>query len=368
MSAPAGDGNNGRAPGPNGCRHQMLDLPKVTKIKIAGWIKSQGSGKVTFAAQFFDEKYTWNELVPLANLDTAQDWTQAEKEIEVPASATRVALALYVEGQACAWLDDVTLSATGAKVKVETASRSDKAPKEPKNTKLIPTTPAPGYYPDFPDAWMAFHDSLVKRAKEGNVEVLFLGDSFTQGWSTTGREYWDQHFAPLQAANFGIGGDKTGNVLWRIEKGELDGIRPKVVVLLIGVNNLWSGVNTAEEIGGGVRAIVEKIRTKLPETKVLVLGLLPMDPEPGSFNRFRGAQINPHLAKLDDGANVRYANLSSRFLQKTGAFLPGIYAADNVHLTSKGYEILARELLPLVTAMSKESATVPGAVPVPAAR
>ena len=185
------------------------------------------------------------------------------------------------------------------------------------------------------------------------MDVLFLGDSLTQGWTSAGKELWDKTFAPLNAANFGIGGDKTGNVLWRLDQGEVDGLSPKVVVLMIGVNNLWSGKNTGEEIAGGIRAIVEKLRAKLPQSKVLLLGVLPIGDKLEDIGRIKAREINSYAAKFDDGAMVKFADLGAKLLQKNGKLLEDAYMPDHLHLTAKGYEVLAKDLLPLVTEMMK---------------
>src|SRR5262245_39310463 len=159
------------------------------------------------------------------------------------------------------------------------------------------------------DWWKKRHDRFVARAKEGGVDVLFLGDSITEGWESNGKKVWEDHFAPLKAANFGISGDRTQHVFWRITEGkELDGIDPKAAVLMIGTNN--AGSNTAKEIAEGVEAIVKELRRQKPKTKVLVLGVFPR----GGKRREKEQtevkaedlhpkikQINAILAKLDDG-------------------------------------------------------------------
>lgn len=332
---------------------QMLEVKPGLKLKIGGWIKSSEGAKVNFAAQFFDETFAWNEFVQIKFLEGEQDWQHAEKEITVPEKAVRMAIALYVDGVGRAWLDDVTLSAEGAVVEVKTPDLAPEPPKEPADPKLIPTTPLPGYFAEYPKAWMAFHESNLRRAARMNVDVLFLGDSITQGWGNAGKESWDKNFIPLKAANFGIGGDKTGNVLWRIEHGELDRISPKLVVLMIGVNNLWTGMNTGEEIAGGIRAIVEKLRARLPQAKLLVLGVLPIGAKADEPGRLAVKEINEHAAKLDDGSTVMFADLGSKLVQKNGQLIEGAYLPDNLHLTAKGYEVLANELLPLVTELMK---------------
>ena len=137
-------------------------------------------------------------------------------------------------------------------------------------------TPAPRE-----EAWVKRHEGFVQIAGAGGVDVLFLGDSFTDGWRNKGKVLWDAHFAPLKATNFGIGGDRTQHVLWRMQNGELDGISPKVVVVMIGTNNIGferdrvTLRNTVPETIEGVTAIIQGLRTKLPAAKVLLLAVFP---------------------------------------------------------------------------------------------
>jgi hypothetical protein len=129
------------------------------------------------------------------------------------------------------------------------ACAEDKKPSHSAVTPVAKSTPS----------WVKRHEAFLDRAKKGDVDVLFLGDSITQGWEGSGKPVWREHFEPLKAANFGIGGDQTQHVLWRITEGkELEGIQPKAVVLMIGTNNMRS--NNAEEIAEGITPIVHALR------------------------------------------------------------------------------------------------------------
>ena len=121
--------------------------------------------------------------------------------------------------------------------------------------------------------WVKRHESFNERVKKGNVDLIFIGDSITQGWEGAGKKVWEEFYGKRNAVNLGIGGDRTQHVLWRLENGNIEGIKPKLAVLMIGTNN--SGSNSSEQIAAGVTAIVEKLRKELPETKVLVLGIFP---------------------------------------------------------------------------------------------
>jgi lysophospholipase L1-like esterase len=197
--------------------------------------------------------------------------------------------------------------------------------------------------------WMKTHEAFVARAKKGDVDVLFLGDSITAGWNGKfGKAAWQKYFEPLKAANFGIGGDRTEHVLWRISNGELDGITPKVAVLMIGTNN--SGSNSAEQIAEGITAIVKKIREKSPATKVLLLAVFPRSPKADAAVRAKIADINTMIAKLDDGNAIRYLDIGKKFLQDDGSLSKEIMY-DFLHLTDRGYEIWGEAITPVLRKM-----------------
>jgi len=206
------------------------------------------------------------------------------------------------------------------------------------------------------------HESFLARGKAGPIGVLFLGDSITEGW-TKAPHVWEHYFGKYQPANFGIGGDQTQHVIWRIENGELDGISPKVVVLMIGTNN--SGGHTGEEIAAANKRIIELIRTKLPGTKVLLLAILPRDARRNADGLITEAAIadaakrvaandraNTLLAKMDDGGNVRFLNTNAIFLGRDGR-IPWTIMPDQLHPTAAGYQLWAEAISPLLGEMMK---------------
>jgi lysophospholipase L1-like esterase len=201
-----------------------------------------------------------------------------------------------------------------------------------------------------PDAgWMKRHDGFVAIAKKGEVELLFLGDSITDAWrGKAAKATWDKHFAPLKAANFGIGGDRTEHVLWRISNGELEGIKPKVAVLMIGTNN--TGGNSAEQIAEGIKAIVAKLGEMSPHTKVLLLGVFPRGAKAGTPVREKIATINKEIAKLDDGKRVKYLDIGAKFTKEDGVLTKDIMP-DFLHLSAQGYEIWGEAIAPTVREM-----------------
>jgi lysophospholipase L1-like esterase len=201
-----------------------------------------------------------------------------------------------------------------------------------------------------PDAnWMKRHDGFVAIAKTNENPVLFLGDSITDGWRN--QAAWKQSFEPLKAANFGIGGDRTEHVLWRLQNGELDGYSPKLVVLMIGTNN--TGNNSAEEIADGIKAIVKTIQDKSKGTKVLLLAVFPRDEKPDTKAREKIASINKIVAALDDGGKtVKYMDIGAKFTEPDGSLTKKIMP-DFLHLSPKGYEIWAEAIVPTVHSMAE---------------
>ncbi len=215
-----------------------------------------------------------------------------------------------------------------------------------------------GFYPDFPRAWMQTHNSFVERTRQGrekkDINIIFLGDSITQGWGddNAGRKIWDARYAPLGAVNYGIGADSTRQILWRIQNGEVEGLNPRLIVLGIGTNNLYDDHNggTDEEIALGIEAIVTSLRQKLPQTRILLLGILPRQNE--YFGR-RVANINRLIARLDDGQTVRFLDMGPQFQTEVGKVKPELYTTDQLHLARPGYQVWANAMRPLFERMRK---------------
>src|SRR5512140_3572881 len=142
------------------------------------------------------------------------------------------------------------------------------------------------------DWWMPRHKAVVDRVKQGNVDLIFIGDSITHGWEVEGKQVWDKYYAKRNAVNMGFGGDKTQNVLWRLENGETAGISPKLAILRIGTNGSKGDEYTASQIGEGIVAICQKLREDLPNTKILILAIFPRGekPSPQRQKKRRGEQ------------------------------------------------------------------------------
>jgi lysophospholipase L1-like esterase len=206
------------------------------------------------------------------------------------------------------------------------------------------------------------HESFLARGKSGPMSVLFLGDSITAGW-VKAPHIWEHYYGKYQPANFGIGGDQTQHVIWRIENGELDGISPKVVVLMLGTNN--TGQHDANEIVAADKKIISMIRAKLPQAKVLLLAIFPRGPRKNAQGVVTDTVIaeakkrmdiinaaNAQLAKLDDGRNVRFLDINARFLCDDGK-IPSTIMPDQLHPNAAGYQLWADAMQPLLIEMMK---------------
>jgi lysophospholipase L1-like esterase len=210
------------------------------------------------------------------------------------------------------------------------------------------TTPAPRTkeYPWMAVArWNQMHEGFLKRAKEGKIDLLFLGDSITEGWGNN--SVWQKTYAPLNAANFGIGGDMTQNVLWRILNGEIEGISPKVTVLMIGTNNFGLEGHQPDAVVKGISTIVQTLRKKLPATKILLLGIFPRDEKPNTESRKKIQKVNEQIAGLDDKKTVRYLDIGAKFTGADGTISKEVMP-DFLHLSEKGYQIWADAIDPLL--------------------
>jgi len=197
------------------------------------------------------------------------------------------------------------------------------------------------------EGWLKRHQGFVEEASRGGSQVLFLGDSMTDGWRNgAAKKIWDATFGPMKPVNFGISGDRTQHVLWRLQHGEFDiEPPPKVVVLMIGTNNI--GQESPEpptSAVAGIEAILKLIHQKSESTKVLLLGVLPRGERPDHPLRAKVKELNAAIAKLDDdGRTVKVLDLGEKFLQPDGSLSKDLLP-DFLHLSEKGYQAWADAL------------------------
>jgi N-acetylglucosamine-6-sulfatase len=185
------------------------------------------------------------------------------------------------------------------------------------------------------------HRTFSEIARGATIELLFVGDSITDGWRNAGQPVWDQNWAPLKAANFGIGGDTTQGVLWRMQNGELDGFKAKLIVHMLGTNNL--NRNPIDEMVDGNRLIVEEYKKRQPQAKVLLLGIFPRSPEASHPNRALIKEANGKLAQLADNKQVFFMDIGEKFLTGDGTLTQEIMP-DGLHPNLRGYRIWAEAI------------------------
>jgi lysophospholipase L1-like esterase/dienelactone hydrolase len=205
---------------------------------------------------------------------------------------------------------------------------------------------------------MAAHEQLLAKRKAGQIDVYFMGDSITRRWGASDEQYqellanWNANFKGWNAANFGWGGDKTQNMLWRLQNGELDGVNPKVIVLLAGTNNVGNATplgdarERAAEVARGVAAVVREIRKRAPKTTLVITGITPRDDNPAVMPVINDA--NTQIERLADGKAIRYININTELALPDGELREGM-SLDGLHLTPQAYQHWANALKPIFT-------------------
>ena len=220
---------------------------------------------------------------------------------------------------------------------------------------------------------LAAHEQLLAKARQGHIDVYFEGDSIARRWGAT--DYpnllanWNQDFFGWNAADFGWGADRTENILWRLENGELDGVNPKVVVLLAGTNNVGGEAIPAETVDAraqdvtrGLEAILRAIEAKAPSAVIVVTGILPRNDNLSAMPVID--KINGNLAKLADSKTIRYLNINDKLATPDGKLFDGVMnAGDRLHPTLKGYQVWADALKPILTELLGPPATEDHAPP-----
>lgn len=203
--------------------------------------------------------------------------------------------------------------------------------------------------------WLARQQSINENVKKGPVDVLWIGDSIVQNWEKQGKPVWDKYYAHRNAVNLGISGDRTEHVLWRLDHGNIEGVSPKLAIVMIGQNN--GGSNTAEEIGEGVCAIVTKLRQKLPNMKILLLAIFPRAEKPND-ERIVLAKANEIASKMADDQFVYYLDITKIFLRPDGA-IPSSLMPDFEHPSLEGHRIWAEAIEPMVSKLMGDTPIKP---------
>jgi lysophospholipase L1-like esterase len=239
-----------------------------------------------------------------------------------------------------------------AKAKGKTAAALKKYPDLVQVKPPLPMSANTAIMPSLAGQFAQKHQANLEVARAGTADLLFMGDSITDFWrnetgTNAGKPVLDKYFGQWKVANYGIAGDTTQGVLYRLKDGEGTGIKPKAIMLMIGTNN--TGRNSAGEIAEGVGAIVMELQKDYPDARILLLAIFPRN-RAGDPVRDTIAQINKTIQKLDDGKKVFYLDIGQGFLDASGN-IPADIMADALHPTAKGYEIWAKAVIEPITAM-----------------
>jgi lysophospholipase L1-like esterase len=199
---------------------------------------------------------------------------------------------------------------------------------------------------------MTAHAQLLEKARAGRIDVYFVGDSITRRWGALDYPeflaHWNRTFRGWNAADFGWGADRTENILWRLENGELDGVLPKVVVILAGTNNVGKEPGDDAKVADvtrGIAAIVDTCRRKAPAATLVLTALFPRNDNPAVVPTI--SRINANLARMADGRSIRFLDVNARLADASGTLFEGM-TVDGLHPSLQGYEVWAAGLKPML--------------------
>ncbi len=200
------------------------------------------------------------------------------------------------------------------------------------------------------DWWLPRHEQKLADAKAikangGKIDLLFIGDSITQGWEKEGATVWQQHYAKRNAFAIGFGGDRTENVLWRLQHGAVENMSPKLVVMMIGTNNTGHRQENPATTAAGIKNLLGELQQRLPESKILLLAVFPRDEKPDGHLRQINNGVNAIIKNYADNKKIFFADINSVFLTKDGV-LPKEIMPDLLHPNEKGYALWAEALEP----------------------
>jgi lysophospholipase L1-like esterase len=238
------------------------------------------------------------------------------------------------------------------------------------DTKLAKRTTAEIPAARFDRNSMTAHQQLIEKAKKGKIDLYFLGDSIVRRWGASDPQYadllknWRENFFGWNAGNFGWGADRIENVLWRVKNGELDGVNPKVIVILAGTNNLIAAPEDRkglDDIVNGLRTLVATCRETAPQATLVLTGIFPRNDNMAYAYKIR--QVNERLARMADGSRVRFIDVSSKLADENGKLVDGMMNDDKLHPAVKGYQIWADALKPLLEELLGPKATTDLAPP-----
>lgn len=317
---------------------QELKWQGTRRVTWRGWVKTKGRVTATVALRAFRNGWEVLPYTPALRLTHESDWTPFEQTTTLPEETTRFEVGVLVKGRGQVWLDEVALE--GEQLQNQPAPALWVAPPQHQT----PTIAYPGFLWDNPEGWQFHHQEQKRYLQKTNPQVVLVGDSLTWGWTSGGQAEWERYFKPLPAELMAIGGDRTSQVLWRVQDGTLAGLHPKVIVLAIGINNLLRDNATETEVAAGVLACRAALQKACPTAKVLVVGLFPAKESARHPLRGRIRRVNALLkAQLPE-----LLDLGDRFLEPDGT-LSHDTAPDEIHLSTKGYALYRALLYPKIS-------------------
>lgn len=195
--------------------------------------------------------------------------------------------------------------------------------------------------------WAKRHQEKLARIRQGDIDLLMIGDSITHSWELSGKPVFDRYYSHRKPANIGYSGDRTEHVIWRLQNGEVDGIAPKLAVLMIGTNNTGHRQDAPEDIALGIKHIIGELRTRLPNTKILLLAIFPRGATIDDPLRVINDQTNALIANYADNKHVFFLNINDHFLDNEGS-LPESIMPDLLHPNAKGYALWAKAMEPMI--------------------
>jgi beta-glucosidase len=207
------------------------------------------------------------------------------------------------------------------------------------------------------DWWLPRHQEKLEeikslQAQHQDSELVFIGDSITHNWEKDGINVWNRHYKKLHAINLGFGGDRTENVLWRLQHGEVDGIRPKVAVLMLGTNNTGERGEDPRTTAAGIKRNIDELRRRLPDSKILLLAIFPRDEKPDSQLRKLNEQVNTIISSFADNKKIFFLDINQAFLKTDGTLSKDIMP-DFLHPNERGYEIWVDAMEPELQRLMK---------------
>ncbi len=354
----------------NGSASCTVDCTGGEVLALSGWMKTDGRVKVNVFAQPFSADWRPLGFIQLGyrHDNDSHDWSEWNGTATMPADAARCIIGLLVEGEGRAWLDDVRAAGEPAYTDRQAPPTPtaltigdftlDPVPAgDPKTTPLAKAKPwIPGWCRwDWRTAWVGQHEGFVANTRRlaGRIDVVFYGDSITAGFGDGVKAFDPQ----LTIVNYGIGGDSTRQLLYRISHGEVDGIAPRLVVLMIGTNNLYDDANGGSdaEIARGIATVVGLLRAKLPTTRILLLSILPRQ---NDWFCGRAKAVNALTAKLDDGKMVRVFSMWDVFHDPASTdancrVRKDLFNKDLLHLGPAGYEAWRTTMQPVFDQMMR---------------